>query len=88
MKTIEQGWQDFRSQVYPGTPETTEQMRQLKSCWFSAHFNLLNELSELGAEAETDEEGAVQMENLYAEANLFIKKFISEEYKRQGKNER
>lgn len=83
MKTIEQDWQDFRSHVYPNVSETSEQVRQLKACWFSAHLNCLSAMYKVGGEAVTEEQGADMLAALFKEADGFVNNYIKQEFKRQ-----
>lgn len=79
---IEKEWQNFKAFVYPHVPENTEQMRQLKACWFSSFLSALSCMHETSA---LDEMQAVQqLEAMHDEAQTFIKTHAEKEFKRQG----
>lgn len=84
MSTIEKDWEDFRTEVYPGADLESEQMKQLKACWFSAYIGCLTTMGMLTAESKNVDDGVDLLKSLFSEAETFIMKYAKEEMKRQN----
>lgn len=82
---IEAAWQNFKAHVYPGLSEDTQQLRQLKACWFSGHVSALCLARKISEEAPDEDEGANMLQKLLKEAETFILTYADEEIERQKK---
>lgn len=84
MNTIEKEWQDFISFTYPNSDERSEQMRQLKACWFSAHLSCLTSTREIVAAASDEDHGVELLQAFSDEAKNFVANYVKEEFVRQS----
>jgi hypothetical protein len=83
MITVEQKWQDFRKLVYPGTEESSEQMRQLRACWNSAYLCSITTFEEV-CSSQSEVEAQETITSLLKEAAGVVESYVAEEMKRQG----
>lgn len=72
--TVENQWNKYRILCWPHIDQNGVQMQSLKSCWYSAYFDLLNALQEHVATEPDDEKGADHLNDLTNEARAFIAK--------------
>lgn len=80
--TIEQEWQEFKAHIYPGKPDDTEQIRQLRACWHAAFldcFSVIHDISRL-----PEGIGAKLLLKLQNEAMAGCEEFIKKEKLRQA----
>lgn len=80
---IEKSWQEFISFTYQEVDPKSEQMRQLKACWFAAHIEINGILNELSQMMDAGR-GAEFLTGLDNEAKSFIMNYVREEKARQG----